>query len=299
VENRKEKLKQKENKIQRKTEKTKSILNSGFFLFFRYNKKKRKGVNMRAIVTGASSGIGRDMARYLAKLGYDLIIVARDKEKLEKLQKELEKKDKKVDIFIVDLADEDACKKFHKEVKEKYETVDMLINNAGFGLFGEFEKTDLDTEISMIKTNVIAVHILTKLFLQDMRKKDKGMILNVGSIAGFLPGPLMTTYYSTKNYVYRFTESIQHELRKEKSNIVLSVLCPGPVKTNFNQVAKVKFNLKERESEDIAKYAIDQFLKKKKIIVPGFDIKMARFFSKIIPDRILMIATYHSQKKKR
>lgn len=254
---------------------------------------------MRAIVTGASSGIGRDMARYLSKLGYDLILVARDEEKLKKLQEELKKNQKEVEYERVDLANKEACREFHKRVKEKYGTVDMLINNAGFGLFGEFEKTDLDVEVSMIQTNVIAVHILTKLFLQDMRKKDQGMILNVGSVAGFLPGPLMATYYATKNYVYRFTESIQYELRKEKSRIVVSVLCPGPVKTNFNQVAKVKFNLKERSSEEIAKYAIDQFLQKKRVIVPGWDIKLARFFSKIIPDRILMIASYHAQDKKR
>lgn len=254
---------------------------------------------MRAIVTGASSGIGRDMARYLSKLGYDLILVARDEEKLKKLQEELKKNQKEVEYEPVDLANEEACREFHKRVKEKYGTVDMLINNAGFGLFGEFEKTDLDVEVSMIQTNVIAVHILTKLFLQDMRKKDQGMILNVGSVAGFLPGPLMATYYATKNYVYRFTESIQYELRKEKSRVVVSVLCPGPVKTNFNQVAKVKFNLKERSSEEIAKYAIDQFLQKKRVIVPGWDIKLARFFSKIIPDRILMIASYHAQDKKR
>ena len=254
---------------------------------------------MRAIVTGASSGIGRDMARYLSKLGYDLILVARDEEKLKKLQEELKKNQKEVEYERVDLANEEACREFHKRVKEKYGTVDMLINNAGFGLFGEFEKTDLDVEVSMIQTNVIAVHILTKLFLQDMRKKDQGMILNVGSVAGFLPGPLMATYYATKNYVYRFTESIKYELRKEKSRIVVSVLCPGPVKTNFNQVAKVKFNLKERSSEEIAKYAIDQFLQKKRVIVPGWDIKLARFFSKIIPDRILMIASYHAQDKKR
>ena len=254
---------------------------------------------MRAIVTGASSGIGRDMARYLSKLGYDLILVARDEEKLKKLQEELKKNQKEVEYERVDLANEEACREFHNRVKEKYGTVDMLINNAGFGLFGEFEKTDLDVEVSMIQTNVIAVHILTKLFLQDMRKKDQGMILNVGSVAGFLPGPLMATYYATKNYVYRFTESIQYELRKEKSRIVVSVLCPGPVKTNFNQVAKVKFNLKERSSEEIAKYAIDQFLQKKRVIVPGWDIKLARFFSKIIPDRILMIASYHAQDKKR
>lgn len=254
---------------------------------------------MKAVITGASSGIGRDMARYLSKLGYDLILVARDTDRLEALQKELQSETQKVAIYSVDLANEEKCKKLHEDIYQEYGTVDMLINNAGFGLFGEFVQTDLDFELDMIKTNVMAVHILTKLFLQDMQKVNKGRILNVGSVAGFLPGPLMATYYATKNYIYRFTESIQHELRKQKSDVVVSVLCPGPVKTNFNQVAKVKFNLKERSSEEIAKYAINKLLKNKLVIVPGWDIKMARFFSKITPDRILMIASYHAQDKKR
>lgn len=254
---------------------------------------------MRAVVTGASSGIGRDMARYLSKLGYDLILVARDQEKLEKVKEELHKKGQNVDIYPVDLAEEESCITFHKTVQETYGTVDILINNAGFGLFGDFVQTDLDFEMNMVKTNVMAVHILTKLFLQDMQKVNQGRILNVGSVAGFLPGPLMATYYATKNYIYRLTESIQYELHKQKSKVVLSVLCPGPVGTNFNQVAKVKFNLKERSSEEIAKYAIDKLLKNKKVIVPGLDIKLARFFSKVVPDRILMIFSYLAQDKKR
>jgi len=254
---------------------------------------------MRAVITGASSGIGRDMARYLSRLGYDLILIARDKDRLENLQKELQSETQKVDIYSVNLADEEKCKELHEQIYREYGVVDLVINNAGFGLFGEFVETDLDFELNMIKTNVMAVHILTKLFLQDMQKINKGRILNVGSVAGFLPGPLMATYYATKNYVYRFTESIQHELRKQKSDVIVSVLCPGPVKTNFNQVAKVKFNLKERSSEKVAKYAIDKLLKNKLVIVPGWDIKMARFFSKITPERILMIASYHAQDKKR
>lgn len=254
---------------------------------------------MRAIITGASSGIGRDMAKYLSSLGYDVILVARDQDKLEKVQKEIQEKNKKAEYYTVDLAKEAECIKFYQTIKEKYDSIDILINNAGFGLFGEFDQTDLDTELAMIQTNVVAVHILTKCFMQDMLLKNEGKILNVGSVAGFLPGPLMATYYASKNYVYRLTESIQHELRKKKSKVQVSVLCPGPVATNFNQVAKVKFNLKERRSDWIAKYAIDKLLKGKKVIVPGMDIKLSRFFSKMVPDRILMAVTYHMQDKKR
>ena len=125
----------------------------------------------------------------------------------------------------------------------------------------------------MIHTNIIAYHILTKLYLKEMIKKDSGKILNVESIAGFMPGPLMTTYYSTKNYVVRFSESIREELRRKKSKVQISILCPGPVDTNFNKVADVEFALKGLSSEYVAKYAINKFLKGKFYIVPGWKIK--------------------------
>ncbi len=155
---------------------------------------------MKALVTGASSGIGRDMARVLSKMGYDIVAVARDGVKLNELKDELKTK---VEIIAVDLSDEEACKELYKTVQ--YKNIDVVINNAGFGDFGEFVSTDLDKEINMINTNIIAMHILTKLFLKDMVKKDKGYILNVASIAGFMPGPLMATYYSTKAYIVRLT----------------------------------------------------------------------------------------------
>lgn len=281
---------------------------------------------MIALVTGASSGIGRDMARYLNKLGYNVIITARDEEKLQELKEELDNTNKRnnleneenslksngngnnfknennnpfIDIFIADLAIEEDCIKLHKYVKEKYKNIDILINNAGFGLFGSFLETDLQTEINMIDVNIKAVHILTKLFVQDMVKADKGTILNVSSVAGFMPGPLMITYYGTKNYVFRMSEALREELKRKKSNVKISVLCPGPVNTNFNNVAKVKFNLHEASSEYVAKFAIDKLLKHKFLIIPGGTIKMARFFSKITPDNILAKVCYNMQKKKR
>ncbi len=269
-----------------------------------------------ALVTGASSGIGRDMARYLNSLGYNLIITARDEDKLKKLKQELEEKklEKKelseksevktngkanIDIIVADLAKEEECISLYKQVKEKYKNIDILINNAGFGLFGSFLETDLETELDMINVNVKAVHILAKLFMQDMVKANRGTILNVASVAGFMPGPLMATYYCTKNYVFRLSEALREELKKKKSDVKISVLCPGPVDTNFNKVAKVKFNLKEASSEYVAKYAIDKLLKHKFLIIPGFSVKMARFFSKITPDNILAKVCYHMQEKKR
>ena len=246
---------------------------------------------MKALITGASSGIGRDMAKYLGKKGVDLILVARNKEKLEEVKTEIKTN---VEIITMDLASEENCKELYNKVKD----VDILINNAGFGLFGEFTKTNLDAEIEMIKTNIVAVHTLTKLFLNDMVKKDNGYILNVASIAGFLPGPLMGTYYSTKAYVLRLTQSIQEELRKQKSNVILSVLCPGPIATDFLSRAGVTFKTKSASSEYVARYAIDKMLEGKKVIVPTFKIKCARFLCKFVPDGILSKVAYKIQKKR-
>ena len=126
-----------------------------------------------------------------------------------------------------------------------------MVNNAGFGDCGNFTKTSLDKEISMINTNIVAYHILMKLYLIDMKAKGSGKILNVASIAGFMPGPLMSTYYATKAYIVRISESIREELKKEKSNVQISILCPGPVSTNFNKVANVKFHMREANSMQV------------------------------------------------
>ena len=246
---------------------------------------------MKALITGASSGIGRDMAKYLGNKGFDLILVARNKERLEEVKSKIKTQ---VEIITMDLSSEENCKKLYNQVKD----VDILINNAGFGIFGEFTKTNLDTELEMIKTNIVGVHTLTKLFLKDMVEKDKGYILNVASIAGFLPGPLMATYYSTKAYVLRLTQSLQEELNKQKSNVKLSVLCPGPVATDFLSRAGVSFKTKSASSEHVARYAVEKMLSGKKIIVPSFKIKCARILCKIVPDKILAKVAYKIQKKR-
>lgn len=246
---------------------------------------------MKALITGASSGIGRDMAKYLGKKGFDLILVARNKERLEEVKSGIKTN---VEIITMDLSSEQNCVDLYNQVKD----VDILINNAGFGKFGKFTEISLTTELEMIQTNIIAVHTLTKLFLADMVKKDKGYILNVSSIAGFLPGPLMATYYSSKAYVLRLTQSLQEELKKQKSNVTLSVLCPGPTATNFLSRAGVIFKTKSASSEYVAKYAIDKMLSGKKIIVPTFKIKCARFLCKIVPDIILVKVAYRIQKRR-
>ena len=249
---------------------------------------------MKVLITGASSGIGKDMAYILSDMGYDLILVARRKDKLEKLKKQLSTD---VKIICLDVSSTYNCTKLYNKVKD--EDIDILINNAGFGKFGEFNDIKLDDELDMIDVNIKAVHILTKLFLNDFVARNKGYILNVASSAAFQPGPLMATYYSTKAYVLHLTEAIYEELRKNNSNVGISVLCPGPVNTEFNKVAKVRFSLKSLESNDVAEYAIKKMFKKKLIITPGFSIKCATKMYRFLPRKLMTKITYKIQKKKR
>ncbi len=246
---------------------------------------------MKALITGASSGIGRDIAINLSKKGYDLILVARDLEKLNEVKSKLHTN---VEVVSMDVSNAENCKELH----EKYQNIDILVNNAGFGDCGYFTKTSLDKELKMIDTNIVAYHVLTKLYLQDMKQKNSGKILNVASIAGFMPGPLMATYYSTKAYVVRLSEAIREELKKENSNVQISILCPGPVNTNFNKVADVQFALKGLSSEYVAKYAVDKLFKGKFYIVPGWKIKLARFGAKIAPNNFVAKICYNMQRRK-
>lgn len=246
---------------------------------------------MKALITGASSGIGRDMARYLSSLNYDLIIVARRCDLLEELKKEL---NTNVEIVCMDLSIKENC----IQLFEKHKNVDLLVNNAGFGDCGTFDKTNLEKELLMIDTNIKSTHILTKLYLQEMKNKNCGKILNVASIAGFMYGPLMATYYATKNYVVALSRAINKELKKEKSNVKVSLLCPGPVKTNFDNVANVKFSLNGLSSEYVAKYAIDRTLKNKEIIIPGTMMKILYYANKFAPSNLSLEIAYRSQKRK-
>lgn len=249
---------------------------------------------MKALVTGASSGIGRDIARELVKRGWDVILVARRTERLKELKSELGDHAKCVRC---DLSHIEECKKLHEVLA--IENIDMLVNCAGFGLCGYFDETDLDAEIRMIETNVTAVHVLTKLFLQDFIIRDKGYILNVASIAGFFSGPLMATYYATKNYVVSLTGAVYEELRRKNSKVKISALCPGPVDTEFNSVARVKFSVKPIDSRTAAVQAIDGVMKGKLYIIPTFKIKSLKFVKRLMPDKAITHFCYSFQKKKR
>lgn len=246
---------------------------------------------MKALITGASSGLGKGFAFKLSNMGYDLILVSRNKKELNEVASNLKTN---VQIETYDLSNEENCIKLFN----KHKKIDLLINNAGFGLFGEFSKTNLDKELNMIDLNVKAVHILTKLYLKEMIKKDSGRILNVASTAAFLPGPLMSTYYSTKSYVYELTTAIFEELRRIKSNVKVSVLCPGPVNTNFNNVAGVNFAIKGLSSDYVTSYALDKMFKNKLVIIPGFANKLAKVACKFASLRLLLKVDYNIQRKK-
>lgn len=246
---------------------------------------------MRALITGASSGIGMDMAKYLSSLGYDLILVARNKKKLEELKKEM---NTDVIIYNTDLSIMDNVYKLYKDTS-KYD-IDILINNAGFGLFGDYTNSNLDKELNMIDLNIKALHILTKLFINNDKTK---YILNVASSAGLMKGgPLMSTYYATKSYVVDYSRALYEELRRNKSDKSISILCPGPVDTNFNNVANVSFSMKGLDSKYVAQYAIDMMFKKRLIIIPGTSTKIGLWFMNIIPMKTLLKITYTFQKKK-
>ena len=248
---------------------------------------------MKALITGASSGIGKNMAYVLANKGIDLILVARNKDELLKIKANVKVN---VEVIELDLLKEKNVFKLYEICKDR--NIDILINNAGFGLFGLFTETDLDRELEMIDLNIKAYHILTKLFLKDFVEKDNGYILNVASSAGFMAGPRLSTYYATKNYVLKLTMAINEELRQSGSNVVVSALCPGPVNTNFNKVAHGEFSIKEASPKYVAEYAINKLFKKKMIIIPTFRIKLGIFLLRILPYRIQLIYCYHIQGKK-
>ncbi len=247
---------------------------------------------MKALITGASSGIGKDMAIYLSEKGVDIVLVARDKDKLDEVQSQIKTKS---EVVCMDLSNIENCIELYKNVKD----VDILINNAGFGMYGEFTDTDLLEELSMVNTNVCALHTLTKLYLNDMCNRNSGYVLNVASIAGFMPGPHMATYHATKAYVLKLTQSIYEEIKRRKLNVKISALCPGPIKTPFLERANVKFNTKVMESKEVAKYAIDNMFKGKYMILPGLNNKLIRFGSKLVPEKIIGKIVYNSEQARK
>lgn len=248
---------------------------------------------MKALITGATSGIGMSMAKYLCSMGWELVLTGRNKSALEKLKSEL---NTNVYIIPADLSEKEEVFKVYHYCK--LHDIDMLINNAGYGIFGRFDETDIEDELNMLNVNITALHILTKLFLRDFKKKNRGIILNVASSAGFMTGPLLSSYYASKNYVVRLSLAIAQELKKTKSKVRISIFCPGPVDTNFNNRAGVVFSVKPISADFAAKYAIDNALSGRTVIIPTFKMKLGVLGAKLAPEKILSSVTYTIQKKK-
>ena len=217
-------------------------------------------------------------------------------EKLNKLKEELSNVN--VRVITLDFSRESDSMDLYEHIKNENEQIDFLVNNAGFGAYGKFLDVPLERELELIHTNVSTVHILTKLFLKDMAERNSGYILNVGSAAGFLAGPTFASYYASKNYVVRLTQAIHEEMRRDNKNVKVSVLCPGPVKTNFNNVADVKFCIRGLDPKFVARYAVDMTLKGKMIITPGFEMKAVSFFRHFAPEKLLTRISYNVQMKK-
>ena len=232
-----------------------------------------------ACITGASSGIGREMAKLLSKKGYDLILVSRNTKEMLLLSQQLSTR---CEIITCDLSD-----------------IYILINNAGFGDLGSFDKTSLNKELSMINVNIKATHILTKYMVKTFKKRNRGYIMNVASSAGLLPGgPYMSTYYATKSYVTSLTSAINEELREAKSRVHICMLCPGPVNTNFNNVANVTFALPGISATYCASYALRQMFRGKVTIVPTLMMKLGTTVAKCVPRQMVTAITARQQKKK-
>lgn len=246
---------------------------------------------LKALITGASSGIGREIARLLAARGYELVIAARREDRLEELKRTLGVPCK---IACTDLSVRTEAERLFEENRD----VDVLVNNAGFGVFGAFDETQLSRECEMLDVNILALHILMKLYLAEFKKRGSGRILNVSSSASFFPGPMFSSYYASKAYVTRLSLAVREELRREKSPVTVSVLCPGPVRTEFNDVAGVKFGIGSVSPQYAARAAVDGMFKGKGIITPSLATGFTRFLSKLVPDSLAARVVYILQKKK-
>ncbi|SFR98188.1 hypothetical protein SAMN05661086_03043 [Anaeromicropila populeti] len=234
---------------------------------------------MYAIITGASSGIGKEISTLLAARKYNLILVARRKDRLELLKSKLEKKYSiSVYIEVMDLNNAKNC--FLLFEKYKAFPLSILVNNAGFGKVGHFSDCSLQNELDMIQTNIVALHILTKLFIKNV---NRGNILNVASMAAYTPSPVLATYGATKSYVYSLSRAINYELKKQHKAIHITTLCPGPVDTEFHAVANASMSMHLQDVKSCAKAAVDGMFHNKSVVIPGFSMRLLHILIKISP----------------
>src|SRR3954447_1995963 len=239
-----------------------------------------------ALITGASSGIGLDLARLFAKDGNDVVLVARSEGKLRELAAELERDcGVKAHVIVADLARPDAPRQL---VDALTVDVDVLVNNAGFGVTGPFVATDLAKELEMIQVNIVALTELTKLLLPPMVARRRGRVLNVASTAAFQPGPLMAVYYATKAYVLSFSEAVADELRC--TAVTVTTLCPGPTATEFNQRGNIRttrlFKGSTMDAAAVARAGYDGMLRGRRVVIPGLRNRVVAGAAQIAPRKL-------------
>ncbi len=248
-----------------------------------------------AVVTGASSGIGKAMARGLARRGCFVILSGRNSAALERLSEELGR-DRSI-VITADLATTEGCVSLFEQAKAY--SPDILINNAGFGIYGRFAETDAEREAALIDLNVRAMQLLFKLFLEEFEKNRRGYILNVGSIAGFMPGPLMSSYYASKAFVVRQTQGVWLEQLVNGSPVKVSVLCPGPVDTNFNSTAGITGFFRGISAEECADAAIKGMEYELPVIIPSVTAKLIVLGASLTPALVAGVFAYAAQKGKK
>ncbi|HEY8389734.1 MAG TPA: SDR family oxidoreductase [Clostridia bacterium] len=259
-------------------------------------------MNKTALITGASSGIGYELAKIFAMNGYDLVLVARSGDKLNELKNTLENQHNiKVYNIVKDLSAVESPNEIFGELENANIKINVLVNNAGFGDFGEFYNADLNKLSNMIELNINALTKMTRLFLPDMIKNKSGKILNIASLGSFQPGPLMAVYYASKAYVLSFSEAISRELKN--SGVTVTAVCPGPTKTNFTEAANLGMsglfvNLQVASAQSVAMFAYKKMQKGKVIAVPGFFNKIATIGVKLLPKRVVRNMVYKIQKRR-
>ncbi|WP_175990434.1 SDR family oxidoreductase [Bacillus sp. Marseille-Q1617] len=247
--------------------------------------------NKTVLITGASSGIGLHFSHKFAQAGHNVVLVARSEEKLHSLAAELEGKYKiKAHVIKADLAETGASRFIYEQVTSNDIEVDILINNAGFGLFGEFEQTEIEKEKDMIQVNITALTELSKYFGKEMVNRKKGQILNVASTAAFQPGPLMSVYYATKAYVLSLSEALANEW--EEYGVQVMALCPGATKTGFSDAAELQesrlFQSGVMTVEEVVEEAYKQMAHQKKVvIIPGMKNRVLAGSIRFMPRKLV------------
>ncbi len=245
-----------------------------------------------ALITGASSGIGFEFAKIFARQGYNLVLVARDKNKLDQIKVELASEfNVNVRIISKDLVDQKAAKDIYDELSNGKIEINVLINNAGFGLYGSFLELDTQAQLDIINLNIYSLTYLTRLFLADMIKNKDGKILNVASTAAFQPGPLMAVYYASKAYVLFFSEAIRSETKG--LGVIVTVLCPGATTTAYlaKQPALAKSKLlrisKSMSAAKVAQIGFDGLMNRKAVVIPGLINKFLVFGTRLLPRNMI------------